>query len=257
MFVSGEIGEGRRVAIVGARAATSYGVFWARALAAGLARAGVTVVSGGARGIDIAAHRAALEAGGRTIAVLAAGLDVPYPRAHVADFRRIATSGALVTEYPPGTAPRRHHFHARNRVIAEMSEAVVVVEGTYASGALITARFAREFGRRIFAVPGDVGSPLSVAPHMLIREGATLVDSVDGFLGALGIVFRGDADSARGDARIAHALAGGPSTVAEIAGRLGCDEARAAVLLTAGELDGTVRRGPDGRYQEIGGGADG
>ena len=226
---------------------------WAGALAAGLARGGVTVGSGGARGIDIAAHRAALAAGGRTIAVLAAGLDVPYPRAHIADFERIARSGALVSEYPPGTTPRRHHFHARNRVIAEMGEAVVVVEGTYASGGLITARFARELGRRVFAVPGDVGSPLSAAPHKLIREGATLVDSVEGFLAALGFSV-GDEPAPQQDADpVVRALAVGPSTIEEIAGRIGCDVAAAAVLLTAGELDGAVRRTSDGRYQRIGG----
>lgn len=256
MFVAGEIGEGRRVAIVGARAASGYGVHWAGALSTGLARSGVTVVSGGARGVDIAAHRAALAAGGRTIAVLASGLDVPYPRAHAADFQRIARSGALVTEYPNGTTPRRHHFHARNRVIAEMSEAVVVVEGTLASGALITARFARELGRRLFAVPGDVGSPLCAAPHRLIREGATLVESVEGFLGALGLSTRDAVAVSQEADPIARALSRGPATVDELAERTGLAAGVAMAMLTSREMRGVVRRASDGRYHRVGGEAE-
>jgi len=160
------------IAVVGARRATAPGLELARLLGSDLARAGFTVVSGLARGIDAAAHRGALEAGGRTIAVLGSGIDRVYPSDHEALARAIEKSGALLSEQPFGTAPLAAHFPRRNRIIAGMAWATVVVEGTHNSGSLITANLALEEGRLVFAVPGNVGEPNAEGTNALLRSGA-------------------------------------------------------------------------------------
>ena len=160
----------RAVAIVGSRASTSYGAHVAAEFAVDLVRAGYSVVSGGAFGIDIAAHRACLAAGGTTVAVLAGGVDRLYPRAHEDHLERIAATGALVAEVPPGAEPRRHRFLTRNRIIAALGSATVVVEAGLRSGALRTAREAIGLGRPLGAVPGPVMSPTSAGCHDLLRE---------------------------------------------------------------------------------------
>jgi DNA processing protein len=167
------------VAIVGARQATPYGLRVTETLARELSGAGFTIVSGLARGIDAAAHRAALEAGGRTIAVLGCGLNVNYPLEHTCLREEIAASGAVLTEFAPGTKPLAHHFPRRNRIISGLSLGVVVVEAAEDSGSLITARLALEQGREVFAVPGPLDAPLSRGPHGLIKQGAKLVETVD------------------------------------------------------------------------------
>ncbi|WGT46293.1 DNA-processing protein DprA [Tessaracoccus lacteus] len=170
----------RAVALVGARACTSYGEHTAVGLAADLAAAGHPVVSGLAFGIDAAAHRGALGAGGITHAVLAGGLDEPYPSAHARLAKSVAASGTLISELPPGERPSRHAFLARNRIIAALSGIVVVVEAAARSGAKNTASWAAALGRPVAAVPGPVTSSLSVTPHRLIRDAeATLVTSAD------------------------------------------------------------------------------
>jgi len=170
----------RAVAIVGARAATEYGLAIARRLAFDLARAGLAVVSGLARGIDAAAHEGALEAGGATLAFQACGPERIYPQAHRGLAARIAGQGALVTEFPVGTPPLAAYFPLRNRLISALAEAVVVVEGRERSGSLVTARCAADQGVDVFAVPGPLGSPTSAGPHALIRDGACLVrDAAD------------------------------------------------------------------------------
>ncbi len=176
LFILGELPVEARacVALVGSRKATAYGKGVAAGLARDLIAAGVAVVSGAAYGIDAAAHRGALEAGGPTIAVLGCGLDVVYPPQHAGLYRDIAGRGCLLSEYPPGTQPLRQHFPERNRIIAGLSQAVVVVEAAARSGALITADFAMEEGRDVWAVPGQLGNPLSASPHKLIQEGAWL-----------------------------------------------------------------------------------
>jgi DNA processing protein len=163
------------VSIVGARACTSYGSFVASTLGADLAERGVTVVSGAALGIDAAAHRGALAVGGATVAVLACGVDVAYPRAHEALLHSIRERGAVVTELPPGARPTRFTFLQRNRLIAALGQATVVVEAARRSGSLVTARQAAELGRAVLAVPGPVTSEQSQGTHALIRDGATLV----------------------------------------------------------------------------------
>ncbi len=177
--------DGQGVALVGARNATPYGLEMARALARGLSAAGVTVVSGMAMGIDSAAHQGALAAG-RTVAVLATGADRPYPARSHALHGRIAATGCIVSELPPGTTPRRWAFPARNRIIAALSVGSVVVEGGERSGSLITADFAAEIGRFVAAVPGPVTAPLSAGPHALLKAGAELVRHPQDLLDLLG-----------------------------------------------------------------------
>lgn len=167
------------LAIVGSRQATPYGLRITETLARELSGAGFTIVSGLARGIDAAAHRAALEAGGRTIAVLGCGLDMDYPLGHARLREEIAMSGAVVTEYAPGIPPLAGHFPRRNRIISGLSLGVVVVEAAEDSGSLITARLALEQGREVFAVPGSIDAPLSRGPHGLLKQGAKLVETVD------------------------------------------------------------------------------
>jgi DNA processing protein len=173
-----EVAE-RASAIVGTRASTMYGEHVAAELAAGLAERDVTVVSGGAYGIDGAAHRAALAGDGLTVAVLAGGVDVSYPAGHAALLRRIGEQGALVTEYPPGVRPARHRFLTRNRLVAALSGATVVVEAGARSGAANTAAWARALGRGVCAVPGPVTSSASVGCHALLRAGAIVVTRAD------------------------------------------------------------------------------
>jgi DNA processing protein len=165
----------RAAAIVGTRAATAYGEYVAADLAAGLVGRDAAVVSGGAFGIDGAAHRAALAADGLTVAVLAGGIDVPYPAGHASLLRRIAEEGLLVSEYPPGVRPARHRFLTRNRLVAALAGATVVVEAGARSGAANTAAWARALGRAVCAVPGPITSSASVGCHALLRGEANLV----------------------------------------------------------------------------------
>jgi DNA processing protein len=177
LYVRGRLAEEDvlAVAIVGSRAATTYGLAVAERLAADLAARGVTVVSGLARGIDSAAHRGALRAGGRTIAVLGSGVDVIYPPENRRLADEIASHGALVSQFGPGTRPLSGHFPARNRVIAGLALGVVVVEAAEKSGSLITAGLAGEMGREVMAVPGLLTSAQSVGAHRLIQDGAALI----------------------------------------------------------------------------------
>lgn len=184
LFIRGEwrpMDEGA-VSIVGTRRPTPYGEGVAAELAAALAREGITVVSGLARGIDAAAHRAALEAGGRTVAVMGTGPDRIYPPEHRELARAIEAQGALVTEYPPGTPPAPYAFPLRNRIIAALGLVTVVVEAGARSGALITARLADELSRPVYAVPGPIGRPQSLGCHRLIQDGALLLASVEELL---------------------------------------------------------------------------
>ncbi len=199
LYVKGEWKQEDRkaVALVGSRHTTSYGRETAARLAADLARLGYVVVSGLARGIDTWAHRGALEAGGRTVAVLGGGLHDIYPPENRGLAEAIARSGALISEFPIGREPDKTTFPYRNRLISGLSQAVVVVEATRTSGALITARFAADQGRSVLAVPGRVDNPLAQGPHDLIRQGARLVEGVEDILDELGTLFRGAAFSLR------------------------------------------------------------
>lgn len=170
------------VALVGTRKATAYGIRTARKLGCELAARGITVVSGMALGIDTAAHLGALEAGGRTMAVLGCGVDIVYPRDNAELMHQITESGCVVSQFPMGVKPSPGHFPYRNRIISGITLGTVVVQAPIRSGALITAHRALEQGREVFAIPGEIGNKTSEGPHALIREGAKLVETVEDIL---------------------------------------------------------------------------
>jgi DNA processing protein len=177
------------VALVGSRQTTSYGVETARKLAYQLAYVGVTVVSGGARGIDTAAHQGALAAKGRTVAVLGTGINLVFPPENAELFERVVTSGAIVTQFPFNRPADKQSFPIRNRIVAGMTLGTVVVEANLTSGALITANFATDYGRQVFAVPGRVDSPRSKGCHDLIKKGAKLCEGADDILSEFEYLF--------------------------------------------------------------------
>jgi len=199
------------VAVVGSRVATAAGREQAHALAYALAASGLCVGSGLAAGIDTAAHLGALDAGGLTVAVLGTGPDVPFPQGNAALLERVVATGAVVSELPPGAPPRREQFPARNRILAGLTLGTVVVEAAKRSGALITARQAADAGREVFALPGSVHNPLARGCHLLIRDGASLVERADEVVAALAPLAAELADALRG--RLALP-AGIPTTVA-------------------------------------------
>lgn len=257
LYVQGElVRDAARVAIVGSRRPTAAGRIAAERLAAGLAGCGLTVVSGLARGIDAAAHRAALEAGGRTEAVLGSGLDVVYPpeHRHLAD--AIASHGCLMTEFSPGTPPLRWHFPQRNRIIAGLCLGVIIVEGDERSGALSTAAHALDQGREVMAVPGNVLSPVSRAPNRLIREGAALVESAEDVLETLRLPLaaplRREVVAPEGAAKVVWGSVGvEPTHIDEIAERTGLSPARVGALLLDLELRGLVRQLPGKQFIRV------
>jgi DNA processing protein len=230
------------VAIVGARSCTDYGAHVARALGRELAAAGVVVVSGLARGIDGWAHRGALDARGRTVAVLGCGIDRDYPRAHSALAHQISERGLLVSEYPPGVAPAPWRFPARNRIVAGLCAATVVVEAREQSGALITADLALEEGREVLAVPGEIRSSLSHGTNGLLRLGAIPVTSADDVLEVLGMTSAvPEPPVPEGPAAVAlTALERGAASADEVARATGLPAAAVAAALAELELAGLV-----------------
>jgi DNA processing protein len=191
LYVKGEISgrDKNSVAMVGSRQTTHYGIETARKLAYQLAYIGVTVVSGGARGIDTAAHQGALSAKGRTIAVLGTGINLIFPTENAELFQRISENGALVTQFPFNRPADKQSFPIRNRIVAGMTLGTVVVEANLTSGALITANFATEYGRQVFAVPGRIDSPRSKGCHELIKRGAKLCESAEDILSEFEYLF--------------------------------------------------------------------
>jgi DNA processing protein len=239
------------VAIVGARACSPYGVAVATAFARELARAGVVVVSGLARGVDAAAHRGALETG-ETVAVLGCGVDRDYPRAHASLAAAVAERGLIVSEYPPGVEPAPWRFPARNRIVAGLALATVVVEARERSGALITADLALDEGREVLAVPGEITSHLSRGTNQLLRLGATPVTSVEDVFAAIGIEPAAP-DPPRLDERLVRvrdAVADAPSAADEIGRRTGLAAGEVSAALAELELLGIVTEG-DGVYREV------
>lgn len=245
----------RCVAMVGARAATPYGVEVATTLAVDFARAGWVVVSGLARGIDAAAHRGALAGGGATLAFQACGPERTYPTAHVKLARAIIPRGALVTEFPIGTPPRPPYFPLRNRLISALSEAVVVVEARIRSGSLTTARHAAEQGVDVWAVPGALGRPTSEGPLLLLRDGAGLATSADEVLSTLGsrlpprppsaALAPPDEPVAR---RVWRQLCNAPADLDELHAALSEPVASLNAALCALEIEDRVTRDRDGRF---------
>jgi DNA processing protein len=241
------------VAIVGARRATSYGIDVAAKLGSGLGAAGVPVLSGMALGIDSAAHKGALEIGAPTIAVLPGGADRAYPQAKRALHAQIRTSGAAVSELPPGVAVRRWMFPARNRIIAALAAMTVVVEAGEQSGALITAAFARSLGRPVGAVPGRVTSPVSLGPNRLLADGAYVVCTPEDVLDLLfGAGVRRAPAAARPELApelrvLLAAIAEGHDTPGALA-RAGLPAEQGLAALASLELAGYVRREAGGRF---------
>jgi DNA processing protein len=238
------------VAIVGARSCSSYGTGVARELARELARAGVVVVSGLARGIDGEAHRGTLEGGGRTVAVLGCGIDRDYPRSHSELARRIREHGAVVSEYPPGVEPAPWRFPARNRIIAGLCAATVVVEARERSGALITADFALELGRDVFAVPGEITSALSAGTNDLLRQGAAPLLSAGDVLEALGLepAVRQLPPLSPAGSQVLRLLADGARDADDLARASGRTTAEVAAVLVELELAGVASEA-DGLYR--------
>jgi DNA processing protein len=238
------------VAIVGARACSSYGRSVARTLGRELAAAGLVVVSGLARGIDGEAHRGALDAGGITVAVLGCGIDRDYPAAHRDLAGRIVERGLIVSEYEPGIEPAPWRFPARNRIIAGLCLATVVVEARERSGALITADFALEDGREVMAVPGEITSAVSAGSNALLRLGATPVTAAADVLEACGIEIVAEAAQApEGLAgRLLAQLAERPASIDELARASGIAPGEVAAALIELELTGRISEG-DGVYR--------
>ena len=240
------------VAIVGSRQGTDDGCATATEIAADLASAGICIVSGLARGIDGAAHRSALAAGGRTIAVLGAGLDRVYPPEHVGLASAICAAGAVISEFPPGTRPQPWNFPQRNRVISGLCAGVVLIEAGAKSGSLSTASHALDQGREVMIVPGAVRTPRNRGGHQMIRQGAALVENAVDVLEVLGLPLPATLTSAsRGKERqppddplgsaIDLALAAGPRTLNELTDEVGRGVAEVAAALVVLEVGGFVR----------------
>jgi DNA processing protein len=249
--------DAKAVALVGSRHGTSYGLRVAERLATGLVHAGYTVVSGLARGVDGAAHRAALKAGGRTLAVLAGGLGRIYPPEHAGLADEVAAAGALLSEANMDMEPMAGMFPARNRLISGLSRGVVIVEAAERSGALITARHAAEQGRHVFAVPGPIDSPASAGAHALLRQGATLVRGVEDILEELDGIAQlvPEAPAAAPpeldptQRKVWDALAGRPRHIDEIAQELNCPVGQLSSILLTLEMRKVVRRLPGNSYE--------
>jgi len=236
------------IAIVGTRRSTSYGREVTSRMASGLAEAGVTVVSGLARGIDAAAHSATLASGGRTIAVLGSGVDIIYPSEHHQLAERIIENGALISDYPPGRKPDAPNFPARNRIISGLSLGVVVVEAPNRSGALITVDFAADQGREVFIVPGSVLSDNSAGCHRMLRDGARLVTCADDVLDDLRIGQRREQAAVQqalpltdAERRLLNHINADPQHIDEIIAAANLPVAEGLALISMLELKGIVR----------------
>jgi len=264
LFLRGERGllQEPHFAIVGSRNPTPQGAENARAFARYLAGCGLVICSGLAAGIDAAAHRGALDAGAPTTAVLGCGPDRVYPGENAALARRIDESGLILSEFLPGTPPRREHFPQRNRIISGLSLGVLVVEAARRSGSLITARLAGDQGREVFAIPGSIHNPLARGCHALIRQGAALVETAQDILAEIGPLAGLSMRAGPMDAppeptapepdedyrNLLAALAHDPSGVDELAARTGLTAAEVSSMMLILELQGAVESLPGGRF---------
>lgn len=263
LYVRGELQQRdeQAVAIVGTRNCSNYGVVQAERLAADLARRGFTIVSGLARGIDAAAHKGALDAGGRSIGVAACGLDVDYPRGHAELKDRLVESGALLSELPLGTRPDRARFPQRNRIVSGLVLGVVVIEAPGKSGALITAGLALEQGREVFAMPGDVTNPRNRGSHRLLKDGAGLVETAEDVVEGLGILLEAvpareegpqpQVDLSADEAQIIGALSFQPRHVDQVIEDTGLLPAQVTASLVMLEVKGLVRRFPGSMFVRL------
>ena len=256
------------IAIVGCRNCSIYGSLVARKFGAELGRAGLCVVSGLARGIDSCAHQGALDAGAKTVAVMGCGIDIVYPPENVDLYRQIIETGAVISEYPFGTRADRQTFPMRNRIIAGMASATLLVESDIRGGGMITARLACDNGRDVFAVPGRIDQPTSAGCHLMIKEGASLAACPEDILEAMGysrqinIDFGGEKESSKNiarpefaegsaEAKICAALAGGDALSAdEISARASIAMPEILAAMLSLELSGAVKKRSDGRWEK-------
>jgi DNA processing protein len=255
LYVSGnaQLLASQALALVGSRNATPQGLENAHAFARTFSEAGLTIVSGLAIGVDSAAHRGGLQGRGSTIAVLGTGIDVTYPRRNGALATEISSRGALVSEFPLGTEPHAGNFPRRNRLISGLARGCLVVEAALDSGSLITARFAADQGREVFAIPGSIHSPLSKGCHALIKQGAKLVESAQDVLEELGV--SGRAAASAPETVPGHALLEkmgfDPCDIDELIGRSGLPVEVVTAALLELELEGRIAGLPGGLYQRI------
>ena len=266
LYVSGTLcSSDLKIAVVGSRNATAYGLQTTKILCAGLAALGVTIVSGMARGIDTAAHEGALAAGGKTIAVLGSGLDRIYPAENTKLFHRISSNGGVVSEFSMLAEPEAHHFPLRNRIISGLSLGTVVVEATRKSGSLITARLAAEQNREVFAVPGSIQSFKSTGTHTLIKQGAKLVEHAQDIVEELAPYFlepgcpenipRSEAGRmpislSDDEARVYDALEPYTIHIDELTRKISMESAKLSGILLQLELKGLVHQSP-GKYFSV------
>lgn len=257
-YCLGEMPPGPAVAIVGTRRATPYGTRITEELAAGLAARGVVIVSGMARGIDSAAHWGAINANGKTVAVLGTGIDRIYPPENRELYHRIAGQGCLISEYPPGSEPLAGHFPGRNRIISALSRATLVVEASRNSGSLITAEFALEQGRDVMAVPGGIDRESSYAPNQLIKQGAHPVTELDDILSVLGLAAHTPVSPklpeknpialSAEEGSLLSCLDLTPRHSDDLVGESGLTAMEVSVILLHLELQGYAEKLPGGRY---------
>ena len=247
LYAIGEIPDLPMIAIVGTRKPTDYGRQISYQLSSQLAKAGFCVVSGMALGVDAIVHKAAIEAGGKTIAVLGSGLDKPYPISNHGIYKEIASgAGAVISEYPLGTQAYKQNFPARNRIIAGLSLATIVTEADAKSGSLITANFALQANRTVMAVPGNISSPRSAGPNNLIKNGAQLITNIADVLAILGlqlpsmVTAKPRADS-REEARIMEQLADRSLTTEQLIDLTEIDAINIASIISLMEITGKIR----------------
>ncbi|MAE96259.1 MAG: DNA-protecting protein DprA [Deltaproteobacteria bacterium] len=257
LLARGDLGDAPRLAMVGARRASAYGLRIADQIARGVAANGVEVVSGLARGVDGAAHAGALAVGGRTLAVLGAGPDVVYPPEHAALMSEIGIHGTLLTEHLPGVPPRPAHFPRRNRILVALTQALLVVEARLKSGTLTSVRWALDLGRDVLVVPGSIESPLSEGPIQLLREGAIPVGGPDHVLEAMGLddetslvaTPAADHDATPAEERLLTLLAGDGLDLDDLVRFSGDAPSRVLTLLLSLELRDLVVRGEGMRWR--------
>ncbi|MGB9715407.1 MAG: DNA-processing protein DprA [Thermodesulfovibrionales bacterium] len=261
LYVKGEIKPEDRyaIAIVGSRKPTSYGVTVAESISEELASMGFTIVSGMARGIDAISHKGAIRAGGRTIAVLGSGIDIPYPAENKGLMDKIATSGYILSEFPPGTSPDKENFPRRNRIISGLSFGVLVIEATSDSGSLITAGYALEQGREVFAVPGNITSPASAGTNELLKKGAILTRNAEDIVKELAPVLKGfirskekaKVELSEEENKVCSHLTGEPKHIDNISRESGLPTSKVLEILLRLELKGVIRQTTGNRFYII------
>ncbi len=262
LYMKGEILKEDRyaIAMVGSRKSTHYGTTVAEKISAELSEMGFTVVSGLARGIDTAAHRGCLAAGGRSIGVLGSGIDVPYPPENRGLMEKLADSGCVVSEFPPATPPNRENFPRRNRLISGLSMGVIVVEADRKSGALITANCALEQGKEVFAVPGNINSPVSHGPNSLIKRGAKPVTGAEDIVEELAPVLKGFLRKKRQrpavevteeERALCDVMSGEPMHIDAVSRQCGLSAPKALAVLLGLELKGIVKQTEGKRFHLV------